>query len=58
MPLQITYTAGDGNDIEVFAVPEPAVLLLAWIGSVAIVGAPSRPRRERLRREATAGFSF
>ena len=39
--LYITYTAGSGNDVALYTVPEPTTLLLALL---ALVAAPLRVR--------------
>ena len=37
MPLHITYVGGDGNDVELYAVPEPATLALLALGGLALL---------------------
>ena len=37
VPLHITYIGGDGNDVELYAVPEPATLALLALGGLALL---------------------
>ena len=43
MALHITYTGGDGNDVELYAVPEPATLTLLALGGLSLLRRRRKP---------------
>ena len=51
-PFRISYQAGDGNDIALFAVPEPATPAVVVLALAYILGA-GRPKRYRRMAVAT-----
>jgi len=47
VPLHITYAGGDGNDVELYAVPEPATLMLIAVGVLPILSGLKRKAKIR-----------